>query len=67
MSFAHKVKRIIKRTSVGGAGSRVIASRVGSFATPLATLTLSGSGAGVFVLPIVPTLPAGGIPPHSRV
>ena len=51
---------------VDGAGSRVIASRVGSFATPLATLTLSG-GAGVFVLPIVPTLPAGGIPPHSRV
>lgn len=51
---------------VDGAGSRVIASRVGSFTTPLATLTLSG-GAGVFVLPIVPTLPAGGIPPHSRV
>lgn len=49
-----------------GDGSRVIASRVGSFATPLATLTLSG-GAGVFVLPIVPTLPAGIIPPHSRV
>ena len=48
-------------------GSRVIASRVGYFATPLATLTLSGGGAGVFVLPIVPTLPAGGIPPHSRV
>ena len=47
-------------------GSRVIASRVGSFATPLATLTLSG-GTGVFVLPLVPTLPAGGIPPHSRV
>ena len=66
MSLEHKVRQIIKRTPVDGAGSPVIASRVGSCATPIATLTLSGS-AGVFVLPIVPTLPAGRIPPHSRV
>lgn len=47
-------------------GDGIVSSRVGSYSTPLATLTLAGS-TGVFVLPDVPVIPAGRIQPHTRV
>lgn len=45
-------------------GRLLIAQRCGSVASPIATLT--GVTAGMFTLPITPTIPAGMLGPHSR-